>query len=60
VSVTTANGTIIVEAGAELPIAVYTADGRTVATRTAARASFTLTPGAYIIKAGSHTVKIIL
>ena len=60
IRITTANGIVTVDSSTTLPIAVYTADGRLIATRTAARATFTLTPGAYLIKAGTQTAKIIL
>lgn len=60
VSVTTAHGAIIVEAAAALPVTVCAPDGRVIATRTASRAAFTLTPGLYIVKAGPRTVKVTL
>lgn len=59
-SITTAHGAILVEASAELPITICTPDGRVAAARTASRAAFTLTPGVYIVKAGTRTAKVIL
>ncbi len=57
-TVTTAAGTIIVEAAAGADIAVYTADGKTVATTQAASATFSVAPGLYIVAVGSDRYKV--
>ena len=57
-TVTTAAGTIIVEAAAAADIAVYTADGKTVATAQAASSTFSVAPGLYIVAVGSDRYKV--
>lgn len=54
------DGAIVIMAQTELPISVYTVDGRCIATLTASHAKIPANTGAYIVKAGTRTVKIIL
>lgn len=54
------DGTITVIAGQQLPIAVYTPDGRCIESLTAQSARFRLNAGIYIVKAGTRTVKVTL
>lgn len=53
-------GAIVIIAQTELPISVYTVDGRCIASRTARYAEIPVNAGAYLVKAGTRTVKIIL
>ncbi len=54
------DGAIVIMSELELPIAVYTVDGRCIANLTAKYAEIPVESGAYIVKAGSRTVKIML
>ncbi len=61
VTVSTAGHTIVVNHAAGLDVALYTADGRTLAVRKAAkRETFRVEPGIYVVKAGSVRSKIVV
>lgn len=60
VKVSTDGNTIIVTAGEELPIALYTTDGRCIESCRAQHAAFRLNAGIYIVKAGTSTVKVVI
>ncbi len=60
IKITALDGTITVIAGQQLPIAVYTPDGRCIESLTAQSALFRLNAGIYIVKAGPRTVKVTL
>ena len=51
---------IVVTAATEIPVAIYTPDGRCVASFSSCHAEVPVCAGVYIVKAGSRTVKIIL
>lgn len=56
----TTDGKIIITAATEIPLAVYTADGRCVVSITSRHAEIPACAGVYIVRAGTRTVKIIL
>lgn len=60
IKITALDGTITVIAGQQLPIAVYTPDGRCIQSLTAQSAVFRLNAGIYIVKAGTRTAKVTL
>lgn len=56
----TVDNKIVVTAATEIPVAIYTPDGRCVASFSSCHAEVPVCAGVYIVKAGSRTVKIIL
>lgn len=60
IEISALDGTITVTAAQQLPIAVYTADGRLVKSITAQSAVFRLSAGFYIVKAGTGIAKVTL
>ncbi|MDD6890113.1 MAG: choice-of-anchor J domain-containing protein [Bacteroidales bacterium] len=53
-------GAIVVNAASEMPIMIYTPDGRCIASRNAQHASISVGSGVYIVKAGTTTAKVVL
>ena len=56
--VAAAAGAIVVEAGGVADITVYTVDGKTVASASAASARFDVAPGLYIVAVGDNRYKV--